>query len=887
MEKNKQIWIGVSLGIILILFVIWRLMVFLGANTSKPSDPFSIIPKDAVLLLHIRNDKDLIENALNKSSLWNELCQWEDIKRTKDFADSLLEKTNKAGYQKITDSNEWVLSLHPSANNRLCLMVTKPLIPGTKITDIIKNGNSIFDDWEFKELSAFKANCAVITSPEWDGTLWGSIKNGLLILTKDSLLFQKTIHGHELNSVKNNKGFINAFNSSGKQAALNIYLNIQFIKPWLGSVFTQSLLQTAWIKNTKGWACLDVVVHNQIALLSGTLNTLSINTSPFDILQSQVLLSPVNIKNLPNQGLGFFGIQTPDFLSFQQKLIGSKYLTQQLADSLNQIIPNYWLQGIYLYKDNFPLDSKTIIIQLNDSILPVSIEEMIKRQSSEIISPKQPKGSLIYKSNLGSLIANNYGPPFSSFDTGYCSLLDNKIIASNDTFALQSIIRVFSMDNGLGAQTGFSAIREILPQNSVVSTFINPSAISLNDTSVYSEPFLSYLLKNMASYTKFDALGFCANPVGTNWQLSLALHYNPIATRGLQPLWQFKLDTLSSGHPYSFINHKDGKAEVVISDIANCLYQISCDGQLNWKISIGSPILSEIYQIDYYRNGKYQYLFNTTDSLYLIDKNGERVKDFPKAFPEKATSGLALLDYENNKDYRLIIPTANNTIQNFNKECKAIKDWFQPQSKYPINSKIQYLRIKNNEYLIAVDTLGNPYIFNRKGHIRIKIPEGLIVQKDAAFYSDEQSNPPQILCLGQGGNIVAFDIKGKHSRLKPDSIHPEARLIVVREKEGKQLQYLISSKNILSLYSKKGELIWGKTFSGTISETRIVSGTGQRTLIALNLSGLDEVTVLDLEGAIKNGFPIMGQGFSKISTIKGQNSFFSTYKSFVYKFSME
>lgn len=887
MEKNKQIWIGVSLGIILILFVLWRLMVFLGANTTKASDPFSIIPKDAILILHIRNDKDLIENTLNKSPLWNELCQWENIKEIKDFADSLLEKTNKADYKKISDNNEWILSLHPSTNNRLRLMVTKPLIPGTKITDIIKNGNSIFDNWEFKELSAFKTKCTGITSPEWDGILWGGLKDGLLILTKDSLLFQKTVQGHKLNSVKNDKGFIKAFNTSGKQAALNIYLNIQLIKPWLGHVFSQSLLQSAWIKNTKGWACLDVIVHNQILLLSGTLNTLSINTSPFDILQTQVLSTPEKLKNLPIPNKGFFGIQTPDFLSFQQKLIESKYLTQQLADSMNQLIPGHWLQGIYLYQNHFPLDSKSIIIQLNDSVLQDSVEEAIKNQSSEIISTMHAMGPVIYKSKLGSLIANNYGPPFSSFDTDYCSLLNNKIIASNDTFALQSIIRIFSIENGLNDQTGFSAIREILPQNSVVSSFFNPSVISLNDTSVFSKPFIASLLKNMASYTKFDAFGFCANPVGTNWQLSLALHYNPIATKGLQPVWQLKLDTLSSGHPYSFINHENGKAEVIISDIANCLYQISSDGQLNWKISIGSPIISEIYQIDYYLNGKYQYLFNTIDSLYLIDRKGENVKDFPRAFPEKATSGLALLDYENNKDYRLLVTSAGKTIYNFNKEGKAIKDWVHPQSKYPISSKIQYLRIKNNEYLIAVDTMGNPYIYNRKGQVRIKIPEGLIVQKNAVFYSDVQSKPPRILCLGQGGNIEAFDIKGKHSKLKPDSIHPEARLIVVREKEGKQLQYLISSKNILTLYSKKGELIWSKTFSGAITETHIVSGAGQQALIAVHLADLDEITMLDLKGSAKNGFPIIGQGFSKISTIKGQNSFFSTYKSFVFKFSIE
>jgi hypothetical protein len=46
-------------------------------------------------------------------------------------------------------------------------------------------------------------------------------------------------------------------------------------------------------------------------------------------------------------------------------------------------------------------------------------------------------------------------------------------------------------------------------------------------------------------------------------------------------------------------------------------------------LDLDGRILSEIFQLDYYRNGKLQYLFNTENKLWVIDRNGNPVEKFP------------------------------------------------------------------------------------------------------------------------------------------------------------------------------------------------------------------------------------------------------------------
>ena len=127
-------------------------------------------------------------------------------------------------------------------------------------------------------------------------------------------------------------------------------------------------------------------------------------------------------------------------------------------------------------------------------------------------------------------------------------------------------------------------------------------------------------------------------------------------------LWKVKLDADPAVRPFFFQNHNTGATEIFIQDQKNNIYLISASGKILWKAAIRERITGDIFMIDYYRNGKYQLLFNGKDYLHLIDRNGNYVDKYPVKLRSPASNTLAVFDYENNKDYRLFIAGEDKKI---------------------------------------------------------------------------------------------------------------------------------------------------------------------------------------------------------------------------------
>ena len=101
--------------------------------------------------------------------------------------------------------------------------------------------------------------------------------------------------------------------------------------------------------------------------------------------------------------------------------------------------------------------------------------------------------------------------------------------------------------------------------------------------------------------------------------------------------------------PYIFRSHLDRSLEVMFQDAGNQLYFISNDGKILWKKDVGEEVRSDIFQVDYYLNGKLQYLFALDSNLYIYDRNGMLVRDFPKRIKHPVK-----LDYLNLIDLYMI-----------------------------------------------------------------------------------------------------------------------------------------------------------------------------------------------------------------------------------------
>ena len=94
-------------------------------------------------------------------------------------------------------------------------------------------------------------------------------------------------------------------------------------------------------------------------------------------------------------------------------------------------------------------------------------------------------------------------------------------------------------------------------------------------------------------------------------------------------------------------SHVSQANEILIQDSLNDLSLVTMEGKVLWKIPVGDQITSDIEQIDFYANGKLQYLFATHDAIHIIDRLGNYVPRYPLYLKGKDIADLSVVDYDN------------------------------------------------------------------------------------------------------------------------------------------------------------------------------------------------------------------------------------------------
>jgi hypothetical protein len=217
-------------------------------------------------------------------------------------------------------------------------------------------------------------------------------------------------------------------------------------------------------------------------------------------------------------------------------------------------------------------------------------------------------------------------------------------------------------------------------------------------------------------------------------------------------LWKTQLDDVIAGKPFLVKDHNTGNFNVVVFDLSANFYLVSTDGRILWKKRVDALPESPIYEVDYYKNGKIQYLFNSPDFIYLIDKNGDFVEGFPKKLNPSATNGLSLMDYKNNRDYRLVVAQADKRIYNYKIDGRQVNGWSKPRTQNLVLDEVQRLVTNNKDYFMVTDSEDEISILNRKGNQRIKLKQNPEKAKNSVFYINTTNSK---------GIILSTDVKGK------------------------------------------------------------------------------------------------------------------------------
>ena len=199
-------------------------------------------------------------------------------------------------------------------------------------------------------------------------------------------------------------------------------------------------------------------------------------------------------------------------------------------------------------------------------------------------------------------------------------------------------------------------------------------------------------------------------------------------------------------------NHINYSSELIIQDDNNFIYLINNSGQIEWSKKIDGKILKNIHQIDSYKNGKLQYVFATSNKLYMLDRKGRDVGKFPLKFNDNITQPISVFDYDRNKNYRILI-TQNKELFMFDSRGKRVRGFNYLKNDEIITSP-KHFRISNKD-IIVFKTEKDLKIINRRGKIRIKLKNKYNFSSDNIFQTKNK-----LITKTDKNELIEIDLNG-------------------------------------------------------------------------------------------------------------------------------
>ena len=208
--------------------------------------------------------------------------------------------------------------------------------------------------------------------------------------------------------------------------------------------------------------------------------------------------------------------------------------------------------------------------------------------------------------------------------------------------------------------------------------------------------------------------------------------------------------------PYKVMNSATGKENTFYqnSHLSLCLQDEN--GKDVWGIPFKHPVLGYVREVDFYNNGKLQYLFAADSKLYLIDRLGRFVGGFPIDLGKKIAVGPEVFDFAGDKAYNAMVLFKDNTVGLYDLKGKVAASWKGITAKETIKAIPELLEGKNGKYWV-VRTSNQTMVYPFSGGDPLVKGEG-----------NKMIRPDSRITINEKGSVSAKCYDGKDRTFKLD-----------------------------------------------------------------------------------------------------------------------
>lgn len=484
----------------------------------------------------------------------------------------------------------------------------------------------------------------------------------------------------------------------------------------------------------------------------------------------------------------------------------------------------------------------------------------------------------IFKMPINNFGKAVFGSIFKSTTSQYFTFIGNHIVMGDSFRSLSGFIRANISQEVLGNDKYYRDFAGNLSQKSNLYLWVAPGRALPYFSDFLNKTLGESIESNLEHLRKIESAGWQFGPENGMIYNTALIKYNPELREKPETVWQSHLENEISMKPQFVINHNDrDNREVVVQDKENNFYLINKVGRVQWEIKLPGPIMGEVHQIDFYKNGKLQYYFNTPDALHLIDRNGNYVDNYPIKLRAKATNGVAVFDYDNVRNYRFFIACENKKVYLYDKKGKIIPGWTFGKTEHPVTRPIQHHRVDNKDYIVFFD-INRTYILDRKGKHRVKTKADFVHSLNNNF-SIEKGNgtrASRLVKTDNNGNIfyLYFDGSFEKKEIRNFSSNHFFKYEDINA-DGKR-DFIFLDNNRLNVFNSTGSGMFEKTFGGIVNQPpQVYKFSSNNRKIGIVNNGENRISLFNKNGAQYNGFPLEGNSRFSIGFFNNKNQQFN------------
>jgi hypothetical protein len=853
----------------------------------------SVIPSSSPLFVRINDLTSLTRSISTNNNWWNLVGNLKDFKPLSNQISAIDSfSNNNPEFRSFMNGKEVVISFLPAQNNSFESII---ILAVDDNGDQKKVGNFINLYCKNKHYTSLKRkfehqNFFEVKSSGNETQFCYTIKHGFLLIGKNHTVVEEV--AQQLQTSINNKDpeLDPLLKTTNNQAQLNIFINHHFSGDILSLPLSKYMKERVNDqKDFSGWSELDATIKGDKVIVSGFSNGNSRKDYFASVLQNQQPGISKIESVLPANTSYFSSFYISDiktFFSDLSTLQNQKNNFQQQSDQLKQIKNKTGIDLRQLFIEIFDGEMARSSLSLNSQDQPSSVLFTVKTKSSsytldkllQLIKLYQDTPSnrdkdyikdykidnqttyKIYKFPFNNFVSLLFGNMFGKVETTWFTLYDNYLIFSDSYNSLGKVILSNMLGETLISDKDYSKFYSGLSSKCNYYLYCNTSTCFKNANLFFNNSIASQILDN-EEFKKFSHFSWQISSTGNMVYNNGSLIFEQNLKSKPQTVWQSHLNAPLALKPFIVEDKYDlQNMLIVVFDIKNNLYLLNNVGRILWQINTGSPILGNITMIDLFNNGGHQFVFNTRDKLFVIDNNGNPIKNFPVAFRVAATNGVSVFDYEKTHNYRFFFACEDQNIYALDQDGNSLEGWQTNKTDHIISKPIQHFSVDGKDYIVASDRMKD-YIFDRKGNVRLHTDYVYQHSANNTIYLEKRTSQhePRLVSTDSEGSIHYTYFNGTHETVKFNQLDDSHWFLAANTDEDEDLEYIFIQANQIDVQTNIGRTLFNmKTEDNTLEKPCVYNFSSKEKKIGVSSPASNKIYLFNSNGTPCKGFPLDG-----------------------------